>query len=214
MNCKDTFEYFDEIIKLRGRFDNQSVKDHLACCHDCSAKLKQWEQIYFNLKSLKPLSPPQGLVEEILAASPPESAEFPPHPISTILRGPWLKPVLAMAAMLLLAVGIWQYNLVNAPQTPFPEEPRAETMAGTELGVSLSLPKAESVTLVGDFNGWDKTSHPLIRDREGNWKISLKLERGYFQYQILVDGITWMIDPNNPVQASDGFGGYNSVAYL
>ncbi|EGG24751.1 1,4-alpha-glucan branching enzyme [Cavenderia fasciculata] len=36
------------------------------------------------------------------------------------------------------------------------------------------LPSAHGVTLVGDFNGWNKESHPLERDEYGRWYIFLK----------------------------------------
>lgn len=36
------------------------------------------------------------------------------------------------------------------------------------------LPGADEVHLIGDFNGWDKTSHPLERLDNGVWEILLK----------------------------------------
>ncbi|MBP3388959.1 MAG: 1,4-alpha-glucan-branching enzyme, partial [Clostridia bacterium] len=35
-------------------------------------------------------------------------------------------------------------------------------------------PAAEAVHLIGDFNGWDRTSHPLTPIGDGNWEITLK----------------------------------------
>ncbi len=37
-------------------------------------------------------------------------------------------------------------------------------------------PSARSLHLIGDFNGWNRQSHPLTRDSDGVWEIRLPLE--------------------------------------
>ncbi|MGC9360125.1 MAG: isoamylase early set domain-containing protein, partial [Anaerolineae bacterium] len=63
---------------------------------------------------------------------------------------------------------------------------------GTKVRVTFRLPStiwAESVHLVGDFNDWSRTSHPLRRTRDGEWEISLQLEEGKtYQFRYLVNG--------------------------
>lgn len=49
-------------------------------------------------------------------------------------------------------------------------------------------PAAAKVSLVGDFNGWSPTAHPLARLASGGWTVSLKLPRGSYQYAFVVDG--------------------------
>jgi len=53
---------------------------------------------------------------------------------------------------------------------------------------SLLAPSAQRVFLSGDFNQWDLSSHPLRRDKNGMWKISLNLNPGQYGYRFLVDG--------------------------
>jgi hypothetical protein len=48
-------------------------------------------------------------------------------------------------------------------------------------------PSAESVYLVGDFNSWNPTSHPLRRREDGWWFIEVLLKHGHHQYRFLVD---------------------------
>lgn len=60
---------------------------------------------------------------------------------------------------------------------------------------SLSAPSAQSVFLSGDFNQWDLSSHPLKRDKNGMWKISLNLNPGQYEYRFFVDG-EWQSDPS------------------
>ena len=51
-----------------------------------------------------------------------------------------------------------------------------------------AAPAAQSVYLVGDFNGWNPTSHPMRRREDGWWFIEVQLNHGHHQYQFLVDG--------------------------
>ncbi len=48
-------------------------------------------------------------------------------------------------------------------------------------------PKAHRVTITGDFNHWDKESHPMARQPDGAWTIQLQLNHGHHQYVFLVD---------------------------
>jgi 1,4-alpha-glucan branching enzyme len=56
-------------------------------------------------------------------------------------------------------------------------------------------PGAESVTLAGDFNGWDPVATSMRRAPDGRWMASLELHHGHHQYLFLVDG-TPKLDPN------------------
>ena len=56
-------------------------------------------------------------------------------------------------------------------------------------------PQAKSVSLVGDFNGWQPTAHPMTWMPDGGWVIRLELPHGHHQYLFLVDGKP-TLDPN------------------
>jgi len=56
-------------------------------------------------------------------------------------------------------------------------------------------PRAETVTVTGDFNGWDPAANPMRRALDGRWMASLELHHGYQRYLFLVDG-TPTLDPN------------------
>jgi 1,4-alpha-glucan branching enzyme len=49
-------------------------------------------------------------------------------------------------------------------------------------------PKAERVCLLGDFNGWDPSSHPMQRQPDGSWLLQISLHHGHHHYVFLVDG--------------------------
>ena len=49
-------------------------------------------------------------------------------------------------------------------------------------------PTAASVVLVGDFNNWDDTSHPMQQRVDGGWFLQVQLTHGHHLYRFLVDG--------------------------
>lgn len=58
-----------------------------------------------------------------------------------------------------------------------------------------AAPKAESVTLVGDFNNWSRESTPMKRLKTGDFKLEMDLEAGQqYQYRYLIDGKVWEND--------------------
>ena len=56
-------------------------------------------------------------------------------------------------------------------------------------------PLARVVCVVGDFNGWNPSAHPMQRQVDGSWFLEVSLTHGHHQYQFLVDG-TPTIDPD------------------
>jgi 1,4-alpha-glucan branching enzyme len=52
----------------------------------------------------------------------------------------------------------------------------------------FAAPTATSVVLVGDFNNWDATSHPMQRQVDGCWFLQVQLTHGHHLYRFLVDG--------------------------
>ncbi len=43
-------------------------------------------------------------------------------------------------------------------------------------------PEAESVYLMGDFNDWNPTSHPMQWRKDGWWSLQVPLNHGHHQY--------------------------------
>jgi len=56
-------------------------------------------------------------------------------------------------------------------------------------------PQAQTVSLIGDFNGWQPAVHPMTRMPDGGWVLRLELPHGHHQYLFLVDGKP-TLDPN------------------
>jgi 1,4-alpha-glucan branching enzyme len=49
-------------------------------------------------------------------------------------------------------------------------------------------PRARSVSLIGDFNGWNPAAHPMERQVDGSWFLEVPLSHGHHEYLFLVDG--------------------------
>lgn len=69
-----------------------------------------------------------------------------------------------------------------------------------------------SVELRGDYrpDGWTKGD--ALTKTGSTWKVSVPVPWGkQVQYKFVINGTTWVTDPGNPDQLSDGVGGFNSV---
>lgn len=118
----------------------------------------------------------------------------------------------AMAAAVVLVVGaalIGQDRTRDAPDRATPGAPAADAPV---VRFELAAPEAGRVTLVGDFNGWDRQATPMRRaSTPGRWTVSVPLERGRHVYGFVVDGVRFLPDPRAPLAPADGFGGVNSI---
>lgn len=83
--------------------------------------------------------------------------------------------------------------------------------------VTFMFPKeaagdAKSITVVGDFNNWDKESSKMKKQKDGNFIVTLELEKGRdYRFRYLVDGSRWENDWNADKYMPNRFGGEDSV---
>ena len=65
-----------------------------------------------------------------------------------------------------------------------------------------------SVSVAGDFNGWNANSSPLTRIEQTNfWFRRLSFEPdARLDYKIIRNGSDWILDPRNPARVAGGFG--------
>lgn len=75
-------------------------------------------------------------------------------------------------------------------------------------------PRAETVKIAGDFNGWIPEATEMEKvSEDGKWKLQLPLDKGTYHYRLVVDG-QWQQDPYNELTAMNPFGEMNSVLYV
>ena len=74
---------------------------------------------------------------------------------------------------------------------------------------------ADSVSLAGDFNGWNAASTRLVKDKTGLWLCQFATPGpGRYEYKFVVNDKRWTEDPSNGLRVSDGYGGLNSVLII
>ncbi len=72
---------------------------------------------------------------------------------------------------------------------------------GRSVRVTFELPLEEaqhSASVVGNFNDWDATEHPMSRnDRKGVWIKALSFKPGSkIEFRYLIDGHRWHNEPH------------------
>ena len=92
----------------------------------------------------------------------------------------------------------------------------SKTYITTERGliarVTFTLPQSfwvDTIYLVGDFNGWDRSLHPLKHDNEGKWSLTVDLEAGRaYQFRYLCDR-EWMNESQADAYVHNPYGSDN-----
>jgi diguanylate cyclase (GGDEF)-like protein len=67
------------------------------------------------------------------------------------------------------------------------------------------------VSLVGDFNNWDKDVDPMARQEDGTFQFTMALNPGTYRYKFVVNDAEWIPDPECHERVHDGLGGDNSI---
>ncbi len=89
---------------------------------------------------------------------------------------------------------------------------------GKTCRVTFTVPAevgAQTVHLCGEFNGWDRTSHPLKRRRDGRFSTTITLETGRsYRFRYLLDGERWENDWQADAYVPNEYGSEDSVVQL
>lgn len=79
-----------------------------------------------------------------------------------------------------------------------------------EIEFKFYAPQAKKVSVGGSFNNWKPEKTPLRKDAKGNWKTSVTISSGRYEYRYLVDGV-WQ-NAQEPVECvPNAFGSWNCV---
>lgn len=157
-------------------------------------------------------------------------AEEPPQRGSRVLT--WLMeprriaiPPLATLATAagLVGIGVLGGLAINGDdRAPAIEQSRA-VAAGSQLPDSVAprvmkfvllAPQASRVSVVGDFNGWDRGATPAERQPDGSWTMFVSMRPGRHEYSFVIDGTHFIPDPTAPTAPNDEYGNRNSVVVV
>jgi len=217
----ETYELVDRLLTLPGPcapvvHENQVIftapsnlrKVGIAFAHEKFANLYWFSHLVVSQDSLTPVLLPGQLIPD-------------PHKDSGILFYVYKVPddILELEYRLVIN-GLWTidplnsqfkkdkvsglvFSTVSVPQRPFKPNP----LKGLPDGLTFTYyaPAGETVTVAGDFNGWDPFMYELKEYQEGVYNITLSLPPGKYQYVFFHRGRRFT-DPHNPtrVYSKDG----------
>lgn len=184
------------------------LEEHLKTCSTCQEEQKSWEKVFSSLNSVKPVSVPGNLTQNIMAKVSKE--EIHPSWADSLRRSFFIPKYsfriagsLATAAIMIFFAFAFIFNA-----------PVVSPICSAEVQFSLKLNdgQAHIVAIAGDFNGWNPQTN-LLEDPDGDgiWTGTLNLEPGKYEYMFVLDGEKWLPDPNALRYAKDGFGNKNAI---
>lgn len=169
------------------------------------------------LDAPREVGPAPAWIERRVMAALPDRQPGPIAALATWLVRPRtirVRPLTlgAFAAAALAIVLLWPAD----PRPTASAGPAASTRAATDdartyVQFVYVAQGARSVTVAGDFNGWNEEDFAL-RDPDGDgiWTGRLPLRPGLHQYMLVVDG-EWVADPLAERYVDDGFGNRNGL---
>lgn len=184
---------------------------------------REWlnlEMVIAEAGRLPRIAPSPHFTARVLAALDPESKSLldrlvgwmtAPRTLQWNLGG-----AMAVAAVAILAVaGALQLGPARIVEVPF-GSPSAQPVSlepapTTYVRMVLVQPGAKSVSVAGDFNGWNPDRTSMKRSDGGVWTATIRLKPGRYQYMFVIDGKQWLADPLAAEDTGDGFGSRNAV---
>jgi chromosome partitioning protein len=171
------------------------------------------------IKSIEPPKQRPQYMEPVAVRAEPKQAEAKAVAIARVEA----KPVVAVQPQQPKAAEIAKVEAKSVVAVQ-PQQPKAAAATDAKLAEYYGVnqlndamafvtlyPRAQSVQIAGDFNGWQPSKLPMEKVGEsGVWQASAKLPPGRYRYRLVVDG-QWQQDPYNDTTELNPFGGYNSI---
>ncbi len=92
------------------------------------------------------------------------------------------------------------------------------TKTGRSCRVTFNLPddvNAQSACLCGEFNDWDRSSHPMKRLKDGSFYLTISLKPGQqYRYRFFLDDERWENDWAAEAYSPNSFGGEDSMVTI
>jgi hypothetical protein len=89
-------------------------------------------------------------------------------------------------------------------------KPGPAPAASRAVAVTVRAQQAAEVVITGDFTGWSPEGIPLKRGSQGEFRATLSLEPGQYQYRLRIDG-QWADHAEAPRRVPNPFGTDNCV---
>ena len=146
------------------------------------------EQVFERVKEIPTTAAPVNFTDKVMAQIiPPQQVVYlsrRPEPFWQSILRQWL-PIPAIVALTVVVTLLVHKQIYDRP--------RANEVW---LNFELSVNDANTVALVGDFNGWNPAAGQMVRNGK-TWRIMLPFQKGQnYKYVFIVDGQKWVLDPH------------------
>ena len=101
-------------------------------------------------------------------------------------------------------VDVWIYGDSSVSYTAPTGGP---SVNGNQVTFTYNNASASNVYVAGSMNGWSTTAAKMTKS-SGQFKYTMTVEPGIYEYKFVVDSTTWIADPSNPLTTG---GNGNSV---
>lgn len=185
---------------------------------------RQWlnrEMVVAETAQLPRITPSAKFFTELKAKVAPPSLSWWERLWAAVTRSRTLEWNLAGAAAVCVAIvavaGLFTVMPQRVVEVPVAVRTAQTIAAGMTqeptvfVRLVLLQPGARSVSVAGDFNGWNPSQTPLERSDGGMWTATIPLKPGRYEYMFVIDGKQWIADPLATEEATDGFGAQNAV---
>ncbi len=91
---------------------------------------------------------------------------------------------------------------------------KIQSVGDSTTKVTFALPAAEAVgnvSVLGDFNGWDASAHPLKKRSNGTRSVTVELPNGEYRFKYCTEAGEWFCDPQVTDVEINEFNTENSV---
>ncbi len=188
------------------------------------AELERWESLV-RTEDASNVRAPGDLEDRVMAAIGDEAPEATSPAIGAggigIRAWRWLvaprvvrvRPAWGLAAAaVLVALALGAPGLFRNPAGPTALAAPGSGDAPVYVQFVYDGPAARSVSVAGDFNGWQTNASPLQDpDGDGVWTAMFPLRPGMHSYMFVVNGSEWVTDPRATRHVEDGFGMTNAL---
>lgn len=193
---------------VRRYLDGEAAMESLS--DEARNEAERWERLLDTVRMARPREEAPSWLEDRVMA---EIHAVPEH--GGLARAwEWLlRPQSVRVSPLvgvMAAAAVAMVFLLPAVQTPA-GGPAVSSDAVVYVQFLLEAPAARTVAVGGDFDEW-KGSYTLADpDGDGVWAGRIPLQPGLHSYMFLIDGSTWVTDPEAGRYSDDGFGNRNAI---
>jgi 5'-AMP-activated protein kinase regulatory beta subunit len=103
----------------------------------------------------------------------------------------------------------WGHKITKQEEKPMKKQVQ-KSPKRRRITFSFDAPKVANVSLVGEFNNWDPSKHPMKCNANGKWTKTVVLDPGIYEYKFVADE-NWVADPQNSHARLNCYGTFNSL---